>query len=131
MKIVINKCYGGYGLSEAAVMEYAKRKGITLYADSGRLCTSYYTIPVDEYAKLYDEYLKTGDGDKINEVYFTDRDIERNDPILISVIEEIGCEASSDRYAELAIIEIPDGIEWEIDDYDGFERIAEKHRVWN
>ena len=33
--------------------------------------------------------------------------------------------------AELAIVEIPDGIEWEIDDYDGIETIAETHRTWS
>ena len=28
------------------------------------------------------------------------------------------------------IIEIPDDIEWEIDNYDGIESIHEKHRSW-
>jgi hypothetical protein len=31
MKIAINRCYGGFGISEEAVMLYAKKKGLTLY----------------------------------------------------------------------------------------------------
>ena len=30
--IVINACYGGFGLSYEAVMLYAKKKGMELYA---------------------------------------------------------------------------------------------------
>jgi len=30
----------------------------------------------------------------------------------------------------LRIIEIPDGVEWQIEEYDGDEWIAEKHRTW-
>lgn len=32
MKVVVNRCYGGFSLSYEAVMEYAKRKGIKIYA---------------------------------------------------------------------------------------------------
>lgn len=35
------------------------------------------------------------------------------------------------KCAELKIIEIPDDIEWEIEEYDGWEHVAEKHRVWS
>ena len=34
------------------------------------------------------------------------------------------------RYDLLLIVEIPDGIEWEIWDYDGKESVHEKHRHW-
>jgi hypothetical protein len=49
MKVVINTCFGGFGLSEKAMVEYAKRKGITLYPErESALCTTYYTVPAAE-----------------------------------------------------------------------------------
>ncbi|CAK0757599.1 hypothetical protein CCP1ISM_7520003 [Azospirillaceae bacterium] len=30
----------------------------------------------------------------------------------------------------MEVIEIPDGVDWTIDDYDGVESIHEKHRSW-
>jgi hypothetical protein len=56
-------------------------------------------------------------------------DISRDDPVLIEVIEELGDAANGDC-AELAIVEIPDDVEWEISEYDGREHVAEKHRTW-
>jgi hypothetical protein len=40
-------------------------------------------------------------------------------------------EAADGAFAELKVIEIPDGVEWQIDEYDGTEWIAEKHRTWS
>jgi len=54
----------------------------------------------------------------------------RSDPALIRVIEVLGEEANSE-YSELVIVEVPDDVEWAIDEYDGAEWIAEKHRVWD
>jgi hypothetical protein len=42
----------------------------------------------------------------------------------------LGAEANG-RYAQLKIVTIPDGIEWEIEEYDGNEHIAEQHRTWS
>jgi len=57
-------------------------------------------------------------------------DIERNDPLLVQVVEELGKE-SEDRYSLLKIVDIPDGISWYIDECDGLESIHETHRIWN
>lgn len=56
-------------------------------------------------------------------------DIERNDPRLIQIVEELGEDAAG-YGAMLKIVEIPDDVEWEIDEYDGSEWVAEKHRRW-
>lgn len=56
-------------------------------------------------------------------------DIARADPDLVAVIEELGAKANG-RHADLKVVEIPDGIEWEIDEYDGIETIHEIHRSW-
>jgi hypothetical protein len=57
----------------------------------------------------------------------------RNHPLLVKVVEELGGghrTGASGRFANLKVVEIPDGIEYEIDEYDGFETIREKHRTW-
>lgn len=56
-------------------------------------------------------------------------DIERNDPRLIQIVEELGEDAAG-YGAMLKIVEIQDDVEWEIDEYDGSEWVAEKHRTW-
>ena len=57
--------------------------------------------------------------------------LERNDPTLIAAIEAVGLEAAAGRYAQLKIVDIPEDIEWYIDEYDGMESIHENHKVWD
>lgn len=60
-------------------------------------------------------------------------DIERNDPFLIQVIEQLGTEANGTS-ANLHIVEIPEDVKWHIAQYDGSygsEHVAENHRTWS
>ena len=60
------------------------------------------------------------------------RDDEFRDcPLLVQVVEELGEKGASDALSELKVIEIPDGVEWEIEEYDGNEWVSEKHRKWD
>ena len=93
MKVVINKCYGGFSLSEAAYKELGLK---------------------------WDGF---GHGYEFNE------DKERSNPKLVEVVEKLGAEANG-RWANLRVVNIPDGAEYEIDEYDGIETIHEKHRSW-
>jgi len=112
-KIVINNCWGGFGLSDEAMRRYAELKGIKLIEE------------VNEYGDV-NFYLN-----EINEdSYFTGWSIDRDDPSLVQVVEEMGKDSHS-GYSVLKIVEIPDDVKWEIDDYDGREHIAEKHRKWS
>ena len=113
MKIVINRDFGGYGLSDQAVREYGKRKGLNLVEDGpdDHGFTYFYVNEIDE------------------NNYFSDREIERNDPVLVEIVERLGSEANG-RYSDLKIVEIPDDVDWEVMEYDGMEHIAEKHRTW-
>ena len=90
MKIVINACYGGFGLSKEALALFNERSG---------------TVITHE------------------------RDIERNNPILVEIVEQLG-EAADGEFAELKVVEIPDDVQWQIEEYDGNEWVAEKHRTW-
>ena len=89
-KIVINTCFGGFGLSDEAIKRYVN--------ETDDLPINYWDIP-------------------------------RDDPILLKIVEEMG-EDSYGKWSELKIIEIPDDIEWEIEEYDGKEWVSEKHRTW-
>lgn len=93
MKVVVNRCFGGFSLSEAA------------YGELG--------IPWD------------GGSFGMGFAFKNDR----TNPKLIEVVEKLG-DAASGNCARLRVVEIPDGIDWEIDDYDGSETVREKHRSW-
>ena len=111
MKIVINKCYGGFGLSNKAFEEYLKRKGIEFITGEEK------SILGEN--RYYDKYGN----------HLSDYDIDRDDPDLVAVVEELGEEANG-PFAELEVAEIPDDVEWTIEEHDGFEWIAEAHRTW-
>jgi len=113
MKIVINGDYGGYGLSDQAVREYGKRKGLNLVEEGP-----------DAHGFTYFYVNEIGEN-----TYFSDREIERDDPVLVEIVERLGSEANG-RYSDLKIVEIPDDVDWEVMEYDGMEHIAEKHRTW-
>ena len=56
-------------------------------------------------------------------------DNDRTNPKLIECVEQLG-EAANGPCSELKIVEIPDGAQYIIADYDGKEHIAELHRTW-
>ena len=60
---------------------------------------------------------------------FYDWDIQRNDKALIEVVEELG-EGANGFLAKLRIEEIPDGSEFEIDEYDGLESVVPPRMSW-
>lgn len=138
MKLVVNRCFGGFGLSDKAIEMVMKRKGLGCFRYEQ---TKYkYQHGIDEYTRcdtpnvsIYAIYSTEDLGKKINkfpkESYWYHRDLKRDDADLIAVVEELGKEANS-WASELEVVEIPDDVEWEIDEYDGIETIHEVHRSW-
>ena len=110
MKVIINTCYGGFDLSDKAIRMIAERKGWRV------------ENPGDGW------FVLKGKGQEWE--WFSPRYIDRNDPDLVAVVEELGRKANGEG-SELKVVEIPDGISWEIEDYDGREWVAEKHRRWS
>lgn len=117
MKVVINDDFGGFGLSDKAFEKLLERKGI-----------AFEKVHNDKYDMVH--YYQAGHADD-SDFYLSPYDFynDRADVDLIAVVEELGKEAQG-NYASLSIIEIPDGIEWQVVEYDGMEHIAEKHRTW-
>jgi hypothetical protein len=113
-------------------MRYAQIRGIELYFDREEKFNliHYYKVPVKEYMKVYKKCEAKKNYGEANKLCLYDRDIERTDPALIKVVEELE-EKANGEYADLKIVEIPKGIEWEISTYDGVETVEEKHKSWN
>jgi hypothetical protein len=141
MEILLNKCYGGFGLSDKAKYEIAKRKGLTLYM--------YVALGDDfggDYEFVSDEDFLSGkyssgssafknivwctkdvgphptDDVLWRHVYlgFEKNEISRTDEDLIEVVRQLG-RAADGQYAVLAFTSIPDGSYYKISEHDGFE----------
>lgn len=151
MKVVINKCYGGFSLSPAAVERLAQLQGRRCYFfefDAGSMSGEKYTrIPLPSSRSLSWIAFDTpkppiappGDASRparvrfntlYNKHHLDNSPKDRADPLLVQVVEELGAEANG-AHADLAVIEIPDGVEWTIEEYDGQEWVSEKHRTWS
>jgi hypothetical protein len=55
----------------------------------------------------------------------------RTNPAIIELFEELGSGYSSGEFAKLKLTEIPDDVNWIIQEYDGLEHVAENHRTWH
>ena len=140
-KVVINACHGGFGLSHGGICAYLDRCGVPYWAEAnerfGNLIPfTYYLVPPEERIPAEPDNwhdMTLAQRQSYNAAYsrtvFHDRDLARDDPYLVQVVEELGDRANG-RHAELKIVEIPADVDWEIDEYDGTEWVAEKHRVW-
>ena len=124
-KVVYNARYGGFGLSKEAVLRYAELKGITLYEYKDKHTMSGFhmwtKVPQEEYDKMNRE--------QQNGLWFSDDDIDRDDPILVQVVEELGSEKASGRCANLVVEDIPKGTAYRITEYDGYETIETREDV--
>jgi len=116
MKVAINNQHGGFGISDLAFERLLDLKGVLW--QRGKRC--------DLLGCMYYQAGHLGD----DKYYISPYNYHiRTDPDLIKIIEDLG-EASWGRYSEIVILEIPDDIEWYIEEYDGLEHVAEVHRTW-
>lgn len=150
MKLVINNQFGGFGLSPLGLQEWAKRKGkecyffkydykakrtvpLTLEQAAGELMWNAYSVPNPEDYKLNergeDGTFKDANA-RATEIGLSCLRIPRDDADLIAVVEELG-EKANGACAKLRIVEIPDDVAWEIEEYDGNEWVSENHRRWS
>lgn len=135
MKVVVNRCFGGFNLSNKALLELIKRNSKYVekmdvnnyFKDKDEILRDFVEFDVEYKQHRYlnmllkDSYLYM-----IKDKYLENF---RSDPDLINIIEDLG-EKSFGKYANLEIVMIPDDIKWYIDDYDGRETIREEHRSW-
>ena len=140
MKIVINDCYGGFSLSYEAIALYlaTKSQKAYFYAElRGSSKNTFKKFPLNKLkeaeSNYYYIYCTTEDqGDELNHFptsIFNDRDIDRTDRDLISVVEFLGPKVASGRYANLKITDITDGSMYRINTYDGAEEIEYRDNI--
>ena len=159
--IVINRCYGGFSLSKRAVARLAELQGRKVYffrhvfrllgsdddrdswvrttMSDGRRWRAVDTADLSKVNKILSSPSnwntmtmeeKTAHNTLYNKHVFETRPDKRDDPLLVQVVKELG-RAASGECAKLVIVEIPDDAEWEIEEYNGVEWVAEKHRTWH
>lgn len=145
MKVIINKCYGGFGISDKAY-ERLIELGCPVVAWEN------YPIIKDENGNdicddkgkhiIIDRELTPEGTDVVNDIYYKYKDSgtkerywdcwtseHRSDPLLVQVVEEL-VEDANGKYAKLKVVEVPDDVSWYISNYDGHECIHEEHRQW-
>lgn len=141
MKVAYNACFGGFGLSPKATILYAERKGIKLYPYSCSRGITYFREDDVTDVKGFVDFLTEDLGEEVPHAVFCkseyfyyqsfrESDDIRADPDLIAVIEELGEDKASGRFASITIIDLPDGSAFEIDRYDGKERVVPVRGDW-
>lgn len=150
MKVAINVCFGGFSFSPEATLRLYEL-GVPIAtpvdeyyppAEREETAKKYPTMGYEKNLAQWRDYLaEPPPTDSRASIFLTvfspdekfvlnaGREVERHDPRVIQVIEEMGAKANG-ACAELRVVEIPDGTDYEIDEYDGNEHIAEKHRTW-
>lgn len=113
-KILINSDYGGFDLSDEVCELYLKRKNLE------------FTKTIKE-RPFYGHQTSF----EIAGQRWSPYKVQRDDPILIEVVEQLGLEKSAGVFSALKIVEIPADVEWEIAEFDGNEEIHEKCRKWS
>jgi len=145
-RIVINTKHGGFGLSPDAVKRYLELCGqqVWIEGSNGRWAAvsgpNYWLVPPGPDRVEYDidseawaemsMAERSAHSALCRQQMFSDREVPRDDPFLAKVVDELGSKANG-KYADLKVVDIPADVEWEIEEYDGLEWVAEKHRTWS
>ena len=104
-EVVINTCYGGFGLSKEAYELYLKLKNITTYPYTDKWGNTIYWLNKEKTKHFYNQHL------------------ERHDPILVSVVKQLGDRANG-SCADLEVVTVRG--RYRIEEYDGRETIEEE-----
>jgi hypothetical protein len=116
--VAVNKDYGGFSISKE-VVDIMKSKGVPVdFSEQDEKDNKFF--PVEEYGyHVYNENFG---------IESEDYNACRTFPPLIEAIRE--AKNPNGKMSDIAIIEIPDDVDWYIDEFDGYEIIREKHRTW-
>ena len=126
-KVVYNNCYGGFSLSPEACKRYWELQGKEIWIENGAFLDMFtvWFVPPEERLEQKDWHSMTINerfsyDKQYSEQTWSDRNVDRHDPILVQVVEELGDKAGG-MCAKLAIAEVSGP--YRIDEYDGFESV--------
>lgn len=137
LKIVISPTQL-FALTDEQIVEFARRKGFTLYPEGEDWRREYWLVPKDEHPVFKPEWNFVEPSDPEYTAYedfrakhiFDPFLIKRTDPVLVAIVEELRDSMLPVKSA-LQIIEIPADVHWSIfQDCDGSEHIIERSRQW-
>jgi hypothetical protein len=103
MKVLINNCYGGFGFSHEACKLWLERNNVSFLETENKYGDPQFIID--------------------NDISYVSNLISRDDSTIIQIFEEKGSEFVSGECAELILVEILDGCQYRIGEYDGMEYI--------
>jgi len=132
MKLVINRCFGGFGLSIPAILELHKRgcKHIEVQDEK-----EYWKGDKDTVTERK-KFAKITETPWVAKKVYIDLHApefeHRTCQHLIDLIEEWGADKVQGSHAELIVVRVPDSLptNFYIDERDGWETVHENHGVW-
>ena len=113
MKVVINKCWGGFSISKVAAEFMAKRgnkRAKAILSEDKKKWYGYLRYALDDVDIVTEEQI-------------------RSDPDLVAAVEALG-ESANGELAHLVIVTVPDDAKWYIDNRDGMESVHQEHEVY-
>lgn len=115
-RIAINRSIGGFGISTKAFL--------WLIEHGSEAARSDWELMAESRAETQKIY-----GDDWRPDWHVSP-LEPNDPLLLQCLDELG-QAAWGEGREIKIVEIPDGVEWDIgESEEGYQWVYEKHRIW-
>jgi hypothetical protein len=127
-KVVYNACFGGFGLSKEACQRYWDIKGQQVWIEDVQWGVTVWLVPPEDRipSKEGDAFYSMSMDERVaynrahSEQTWYDRNVDRHDPVLVQVVEELGDKANA-GFADLQIDEVHGP--YRIDEYDGSERV--------
>jgi hypothetical protein len=127
VRVVYNNCYGGFSLSQEACKRYWELQGKEVWIEQDKQFNDVFTVwlvPPEERVqgdwKTMTMEERSAYNRKHNEQTWDGVRVDRHDPILVQVVEELGDKANG-IFAELDIEEVSGP--YRIDEYDGIESV--------
>lgn len=113
----MNRCFGGFGLSDEALDMLVDEYGFTTTTyEDGEYADPDADI-IDDDGRVMHHYSLIDDREAAT----------RTRDELVEVVERLGEDANG-QHAALEIVELPVDFEWVVTEYDGVETVREKHR---
>jgi hypothetical protein len=113
MKIAINRCFGGFNLSQAAYKRLVDLHKVPVLTRDVPEPNEFVVFDVEGYGYFSEWHHKEF----------------RADPRVIEVIEAMG-EAANGACSELKVVDAQVGDDWYIEEHDGKERIVSPRREY-